>query len=221
MGGSMAICLAALASVFGVPAYYLARSKGRSGFSYAFFMVILGLPSVVLGLFGFILPAIGLGILYLLPGKSGAPGNAYLKITFACPECGKTISFPRDREGAAELCPACGELIRVLTDEHSPEPSQRDRRKPQVAEGEVCFESFARQEPAHVLVAILSENGVRARMAADDGGGFAGFIGSAEGYRVLINVEDWDEAVRIEKECQVKDAGALPGKCFPDEPSSL
>lgn len=35
------------------------------------------------------------------------------EITFTCPECGRTITFDREREGLADLCPKCGEVITV------------------------------------------------------------------------------------------------------------
>ena len=194
--------LMAIAWLFGVPAYYLAKSKGRSGPIYGTVTVLLGWTISWFGAFGFILPAACLGILYLLPEKPGAPGKAYLKITFACPECGKTISFPRHREGVAELCPECNELIRVPEDQHSPEAPARDRRRPTVAQGEVCFESFSSSASAQQLVAILKGNGVEARVAGDDCGGMLPHIGNAQGYRIMIDVDQWDEAVKIEKECQ-------------------
>lgn len=194
--------LMAIAWLFGVPAYYLAKSKGRSGPIYGTITVLLGWPINWFGAFGFILPAAFLGVLYLIPEKPGAPGKAYLTITFVCPECGKTISFPRHREGVAELCPECGELIRVPEDEHSPKATTRDRGKPAVTQGDVCFESFARPASAHQLAAILKGNGVEARVSADDGGGMLPYLGSAQGYRIMIDVDQWDAAVAIEKECQ-------------------
>jgi hypothetical protein len=194
--------LMAIAWLFGVPAYYLAKSKGRSGRAYAILTVLLGIPVSGLGAFGFVLPAASLVVVFLLPARPGAPGKAYLRIVFPCPECGETVSFPRHREGVAEFCPECGELIRVPEDEHSPKPTAHDRRKPTAARGEACFESFGRLEPAQQLAAILNGGGVNARVASDSGGGVLPHIGNTEGHRVMIDAAQWDEAVDIERQCQ-------------------
>ena len=200
-----------IAVLFVVPVYYLAKSKGYSGKAFSVItacLYVLGLflPKFVIlpyvGLAPLIFPAFSLLLVALLKARKGAPGKSYLKITFSCPECGKTVSFPRHREGVAELCPECGELIRVPEDDHSPKSSACDRRKPAVAQGEVCFESFGRFEPANLLVAILNDNGIEAHVSGDDGGGMLPQIGNTQGYRVMLDVSQWDEAVKIERECQ-------------------
>jgi len=191
--------------LFVVPAYYLAKSKGRSGLGYAiltvlscYFAQLLGTSSPAFSFsLSFILPAVTLGILYVLPAKHGAPGEAYLTITAKCPMCGETVSFPRRREGFAESCPECGEVVTVPTDAYSPKSPPHDRRKPDVTEGEVCFVSFGLEEPADLLAALLNDNGVPARVVG------ATFIGFVEGYRVIINAADWDQAVRIERDSEL------------------
>lgn len=47
----------------------------------------------------------------LLPTRRENPIDP--EITFACPECGHSVTFDRDREGLADLCPKCGEAITV------------------------------------------------------------------------------------------------------------
>jgi hypothetical protein len=113
-----AICL----SLFFIsPAFYRLKSKG---YSVARFII----PTVAVSLVGyeagyafhpgglivaFAAPA-GLFVLAkFLPPKKGAPGEDYLRIVFACPECGQSVTFGRESEGRAELCPKCGELIAV------------------------------------------------------------------------------------------------------------
>lgn len=205
--------LMAIAWLFAVPAYYLAKSKGRSGFGYAILTMALANPIPFIGYvaFGFILAALPLVLLYFLPAQPGALGEKYLKIIFPCPECGQTVSFPRHREGLAVSCPHCGEMIRVPEDEHSPPPAVHNRTKPATTQGEVCFESFGQLEPAHVLVAILSDNGIKARVVSDSGGGVLPQIGNTEGHKVMIDAGQWDEAVIVEKQCQQPTDDAVKG----------
>ena len=197
----------ALAVLFGIPIYYLAISKGRSGFGYAISAMALGSSQVWLGPFGLLLPAAVLGCLQLLPPRPGAPGKAYMKVEFACPECGKTVTFPREREGAAELCPECGEILRVPKDGATHQPKGRNRPKPSATKGQVCFDSFGRPEPAHLLAAILNDNGVPARVESDSAGGALPHLGNASGHRIFIDASQWDEAVEIEEQIVPRTAG--------------
>lgn len=197
--------------LFLVPIYYIAKSKGRSGASYSVAAGVLALLALDapmmwdeprLGSLQLAFPAAVLLLVALLPVRPGAPGKAYLKIEFACPECGQTVTFPREREGAAELCPKCGELIRVATDEFSPVSGPTRRTKPEGVAGEVCFDTFGRPEPADQLAAILNDNGVNARVSSDGGGGVLPQVGNTQGHRVMIDVAQWEDAVKIEQECQ-------------------
>ena len=194
--------LIAIAWVLGVPAYYLAKAKGRSGGVYAILIVALGLFTFGFGPLALLAPVAAFGVLYLLPARPGAPGKAYLKIVFACPECGKTITFPRSREGDARLCPECGEIIRVPQDKYSPKASIRGGGMPTVEEGEVCFESFGMAAPAQQLAAYLSAHGVSARVSGDDAGGALPYVGNTQGHNVLIDASQWEEAARLVQECQ-------------------
>ena len=197
--------------LFLIPIHYTARSKGYNGGLLATVTGLLAatallasvvIPGQLLRILQLALPATVLGVVWFLPPRPNAPGKAYLRIKFTCPECGKTVSFPRHREGVAELCPECGEVIRVPEDEHSPSPGARDRTRPSGTQGPVCFDSFGRPEPAHQLAAILSDNGVEARVVSDSAGGVLPQVGNTQGHRVMIDVAQWDEAVEIEKECQ-------------------
>jgi predicted RNA-binding Zn-ribbon protein involved in translation (DUF1610 family) len=202
----------AIAVLFLVPIYYIAKSKGYNatwvcvvsaalGAAVPLAFQVLGRP-LLFPVLDFTPSLLVLIVVWLIPPREGAPGKAYLKISFLCPECGESIVFPREREGTADLCPKCGELIRIPEDEHSPDHSQQNRTRPTASHGVVCFESFGRPEPAQVLAAILSDNGVAATVSGDSGGGVLPQVGNTQGHRVMIDVTQWDEAVRIEKECQ-------------------
>lgn len=114
-----------VASVLGLffvqPAYYRLKSKGHaSGPFISITMAICGF-SIILA--ATVYPKLFIGALlappalwfiaHALPPKPGAPGDAYYQITFPCPKCQQSITFPREREGCAVLCPQCKELIRV------------------------------------------------------------------------------------------------------------
>lgn len=197
--------------LFLVPIYYTSISKGYNG---KLLSLIAGVPSIIamvvssayphrfLEIIHLAIPACMLGIVWVLRPKPGAPGKAYLKITFECPECGETLSFPRHRAGAGELCPECGDVIHVPDEDRESSQDTRIRTKPSKTQGEVCFNSFGRPEPAYQWIAILQDKGVQARLASDSAGGALPHIGNTEGHRVMINAQQWDEAVEIEKQCQ-------------------
>lgn len=200
---------ALLGVLLGVPAYYIARSKGRSEH---WWIALVLAPSLVTwalpAFFPYLwLPPLGpavslvaLGVLHLLPSLPGAKGDAYLKITFPCPECHKAISFPRVAEGTAELCPECGEVIRVQTDASSPVRTKRPRPRPAQASGPVCFTTYGREDSALLLKTLFAERDIDAQVVADDGGGVYGMSIGATGYRVVIDAAAWDAAVRVESE---------------------
>ena len=149
--------------LFLVPIYYIARSKGYNGAMLATIAAVLALGSVVMAtgipgqgieILQIVLPAVMLGIVALLEVKPGAPGKAYLKISFTCPECKAEVTFDRRKEGKAELCPKCGEIITVPLDEHSPKPMKQIKVKPDTASGLVCFDSFSDEMCALELHAL-------------------------------------------------------------------
>jgi len=111
---------AALALLFIQPSYYRLKSKGYSASPYIPLTVaVCGISLVGALLYPQVIFAACIASICLffitraLPTKAGAPGEAYLKITFECSYCHESVTFPREREGNAVLCPKCGELIRV------------------------------------------------------------------------------------------------------------
>jgi hypothetical protein len=167
-----------------LPIYYLAKSKGYNAVPVCVISGIVGyLIPYTLRLIGespafpiidMTVPLLSLVAVWLLPAKKGAPGTAYFKITFQCPECHQSITFKREREGCTELCPKCGEIVTVPTDQFTPTTQARAKARPQTSEGEVCFDSFARQEDASLLQIQLESHGITSRLRAQPPGGCAG-----------------------------------------------
>ncbi len=143
--------LMALAVLFLLPTYYLAKSKGYNALIVLVFGTVLsfGVPWIIYLIYDrlfigleIVFPVMALFVVWLLPRKDGAPGRSYLKITFPCPECHETVSFARRYEGTAKICPMCSEIITIPWDEFSPPEASIDRRKPDQTSGSVCFSSF-------------------------------------------------------------------------------
>jgi hypothetical protein len=106
----------ALGMLFFVPMHYIAKSKGYKPARFTVPAIILCAACIVipgLGLGILVIPLTFLGLVSLLKTRAGAPGEAWLKITFTCPACKETIVFDREREGLADLCPKCGEIVTV------------------------------------------------------------------------------------------------------------
>ncbi len=143
-------------------------------------------------------PFLALGIVWLLPEKKGAPGKKYLNITFDCLECKEEVTFHRSKEGQAELCPKCGEIITVPLDEFSPKPIEHTKVKPDIASGSVCFTSFGDEMSALQLQSLLEENGIESEVIGGIGGGSLPQLGGTEGFKIAINIDDWDKAVETE-----------------------
>lgn len=199
----------ALAVVFLVPAYYLAKSKG---YNVAIILIASAILSigVPLGIsiinnenpmpwIDITFPFLALGIVWFLPKRAGAPGKAYLNITFECPECKEEVTFPRSKEGSPQLCPKCGEIITVPLDEHSPKPTEHIKEKPDIESGSVCFDSFGDEMSALQLHALLEENGIKSEVIGGIGGGAPPQLGGTEGFKIAIDIDDWERAVEIEK----------------------
>jgi len=194
-----------------LPLYYLAKSKGYNAFPICAFSGIAGWLTPYAALlfwdvppFPLILyPTVPLCVLlaiWILPAKRGAPGKAYLRITFECPECHQQITFHREREGCAELCPMCGEVVTVPTDQFTPVSSSSTKVRPQTAEGDVCFETFARLDDASLFHVLLESHGVPSRIAGDSGNGILG--AAFQDYKLIIDAKDWDRAIEIHKNRQ-------------------
>ena len=117
-----------IALVFLVPIWRIATSKGYNGRA---FVLIAGIPAAIAqaidvmirpesptagylisaGVLG--IPLLTLGLAAVLPTRAGAPGKAWRKVTFPCPDCGRVISFNRELEGLARECPHCDEIVTV------------------------------------------------------------------------------------------------------------
>lgn len=198
----------AIAVIFLVPAYYLAKSKGynvviilvASGILSMGFPLILNILDIsdTVPLADITFPFLSLGIVWLLPKKAGAPGKAYLKITFQCPECREEVTFDRSEEGKAELCPKCGEIVTVPLDEFSPKPTTHRKEKPDAVSGAVCFTSFGDEMSALQLQAVLEDHGIESEVISGIGGGSLPQLGGTEGFKIAIDIDDWDKAVEIE-----------------------
>ncbi len=106
-----------IAAAIAVHCWYLAKSKGYSPKLVAALAFPLIFLAVVFKLIGLIPVALLWLVLVLLKTKPNAAGDAYFTITLICPECAEEIHFKRSREGCAELCPECGEIVNVPTDE--------------------------------------------------------------------------------------------------------
>ncbi len=119
---NMFLIAAVLGTLLVQPSYYRLKSKGYSARFFITPTVLVGMIGVCLGFLYPLATLVALAaaivlfaVTVLLKPKEGAPGPAYLQITFDCPKCHQSISFPREREGQAALCPKCDDLIRIPT----------------------------------------------------------------------------------------------------------
>jgi len=201
--------VAGFSVLFLIPIYYLAKSKGYNGMGWCIATLLLGLGSSYLlwhifALLIFVfstyaLAVLVLFVLWMLPARKGAPGKAYLKITFTCPECKNSVTFGREEEGQVTICPVCKEIITVPEDLFSPKKAQRNTTCPVPVDGKVCFETYASQMQAEEVVTTLIGNDIQAFVLSPVGGGVSPIIGLNQGYSVIINVEDWAKAIAMEK----------------------
>jgi endogenous inhibitor of DNA gyrase (YacG/DUF329 family) len=117
-----------IALVFLIPIWRIARSKGYNGRA---FVLVAGTPAAIATAISVLLepqsdamamllmvatigiPLLTLGLAAVLPTRPGAPGKAWLKITFPCPDCGHSLSFGRELEGLNRQCPKCDEIVTV------------------------------------------------------------------------------------------------------------
>ena len=199
----------AIAVIFLVPAYYLAKSKG---YNVAFILIVsavlsMGVPLMIYAINypdGFscgadiTFPLLSLAIVWLLPPREGAPGKKYLKIIFDCPECKGEVNFPRSKEGQVELCPKCGEIITVPLDEFSSVPSLPKRIKPNISSGQVCYASFGEEMLAAQMQALFEDYGIRCEIIDGTGGGALPQLSGTQGFKLSIDIDDWDRAIEIE-----------------------
>ena len=185
------------------PLYYLSKSKGFNAVKLVTIATLLSVACTVaiffiplLGLGQLIFPAIFLVTVWILPPKDGAPGKAYFRITFNCPECQKEVTFKREREGIVELCPECGEIITVPTDQYT-STKTTSKKNPPLQDGKVQLESFSMEAPATMMKLLLEVHGVNAEILGSTGSGVLGAIVAPNGFRVVIDSEDWEKANEI------------------------
>ena len=196
--------LSGVAMLFLIPTYYIARSKGFNGTVFALIpgmisvvlgisMVILELPWLAFGVYA--IPAVCLGIVWLLMPRAPASSRAHPRITFNCPKCNGDIRFGREREGKAELCRQCGSLIKVPDDEFSPDALPRTpMSQPAKSRDEILLEQFIQLESAYALRAVLLNSGIDCRVIE---GSTAYPLGLMEGNRVMIDAKDWPQAQSV------------------------
>lgn len=174
------------------------RNWARITFVAIFF---LGLPSYLTGeqktlnailveVFTLAVEVVALGLLFL--PASSAWFNP--KLEFNCPECGKSVTFRKSKEGASVLCPECNEIIRV------PGGKEPERIAPEADSGLVCLDSFALEMPAMNLKRVLEANGIAVEMRGATESGVLGGIAAPSGFRVLIDAADWERAVAASAE---------------------
>ena len=204
-----------LAVLFLLPIYYIAKSKGFNAFKVCIICGLLGLSAAFLPyLFEnaedrFPIPVIdctagmvALFVVWLLPARKGAPGKAYLRIECECPACHANVTFRRQEEGKAVLCPKCKEIMTVPTDQYSPASSASKRDRPAVSAGPVCFDSFGNEIAAFEVKAVLDGSGIAAEIIEGTGGGILTQIGMEQGFKVMIDAKDWDRAVEIVEQAE-------------------
>jgi hypothetical protein len=193
-----------------LPIYYLAKSKGYNavpvcvissivGYSIPYTLRLIG-EAPAFPIIDMTVPLLALVAVWLMPAKKGAPGKAYFRITFQCPECHQSITFKREREGCTEMCPKCGEVVTVPTDQFTPPKQHRAKARPQASEGEVCFDSFTHQEDAVLLQIQLESHGITSQLVRDDSSGLMGAVW--QDHKVIINAKDWDTATEIQERQQ-------------------
>lgn len=195
-----------LAVLFLIPIYYLAKSKGYNALPVCVISGGIGIlgPMVLAVITGEVYPfadcTVALGaliVVWLLPARKGAPGKAYLKITFTCPECKTSVTFPRHEEGLAVLCPSCGEIITVPLDEFSPKMPQHIEKHHSAVGGRTCLETYGNEIKAYEIKTLLEGGGIQAMVVGGDGGGMLPQVGISQGYDVMVKTEDMSRAIEM------------------------
>lgn len=208
----------AIAILFYLPAYYIGRSKGFNASPILFTFIGMGIVAPIAGYFIFDvviyfleipLSALALLVVWLLPRKEGAPGKNYMKITFNCPACKEEATFARRCEGKPEFCPKCGEIVTVPLDQYSPKPAIPKRDRPQISAGTVCFASFGDEMHAIQLKALLEAHGIETGIIYGTGGGSLPQLSGTQGFKLAIDVADWDKAMEIEKTAKSSEPALL------------
>lgn len=191
-----------VAVLFLAPLYYLSKSKGFNAVKLVTVATLLSVACTVASFFvpyvGFgqlIFPAIFLITAWIIPSKEGAPGKTYFRITFNCPECKKEVSFKREKEGSAEFCPGCGEIITVPEDEHS--SARKSKRTPPNQDGKVQLDSYSFESPATTMKLLLESCGIDAEIIGSTDSGVLGAIAAPNGFKLVVDSKDWEAADKI------------------------
>ena len=203
-----------LAILFFIPIYYILKSKGYNAVAVCIIIGVVGYSAPIYllvfenwpwtPLVNLACLVLSLVVAWALPAKKGAPGKAYLRIKCNCPECGAPVSFKRHEEGKAVLCPLCGEIMTVPMDEHSEQKTPKKRTKPSVTDGKVCFDSFGNEMVALELLTLFKGNGLNAEIIDGTGAGTLVQLGIDQGFKVIIDANDWDKAVELERQASLE-----------------
>jgi hypothetical protein len=152
---------------------------------------------------------------WMLPARKGALEMSRLSMEFVCPQCEKTIRCRREREGLADVCPLCGEIVTVPLRGQPDQPPPASTPLPTSEEGpeDDDSESMVAGSPDAVVlctfvleaqaesarIALLSED-IPCAIVSDTGGGILPMTGVNTGYRVLVLSSDRDRAEACLKE---------------------
>ncbi|MCK5529486.1 MAG: hypothetical protein KAI74_07360, partial [Kiritimatiellae bacterium] len=155
----------ALTILFIAPAFYRLRAKGYPAvpFIVVTIMFSISAPFINAPITLAILPLAPIALLVLsllLPKREGAPGKKYLRITFNCPECDESITFPRDQEGRAVLCTKCNKLITVPSEAGVKEPHYEGVSQNENSGDFVTITRFLNSEQADLASQQLESAGI-------------------------------------------------------------
>ena len=152
--------------------------------------------ALLIRIFGVVLgPTLVFLALRKMAPREGARGEAYLNIEFDCPECGNSLSFDRSRRGLTADCIHCGEIVRIPNDEPTKSPK---RRKPRGNPSDVVvLRNFTTEHLAMRAQALLEQAGIDSSVANNAAGSALTFLPENSGADLMIELKDWDEALRL------------------------
>ena len=193
----------ALTILFIAPAFYRLRAKGYPAVPFIIVTIMLSISAPFVGVPMAVaitpLAPIALFILsLLLPKRDSAPGKEYLHIIFNCPECGESITFPRDQEGRAVLCAKCEKLITVPSESGITEPHYEGVAQDKKSGDFVTITRFLNSEQADLASQQLESAGISTLLPDSatchiyPGVGWAG-----GGSRLMVASTDLDDALAI------------------------
>ena len=199
----------ALCFLFVSPAYYRLRVKGYRPWPFVLPAAALYLVFAALGLsldvawygVSVLPPACLFVVAMLIPACPGAPGKALLQVEFHCPECEKSVRFPRSAEGRAVLCPECGELVRVEDENALPQPDQAvamDRRDAGASGDFATVGQYLNSAQGELARQKLAAAGVAAFLPDSTAShAYPALEWASGGSRLMVNTVDRDRALDI------------------------